>query len=79
MRIRFYAVGREIAGCAEYLAEANDVQALRAELEQRFGPRMGQLFDAASMLHNGKRVSSTATVRFADDAIVDLLPPFAGG
>lgn len=79
MLVRFYAVGREIAGCNEYHSDATDVLTLRADLEQQFGSRMGQLFDAASLMFSGRRLAPTAAVQWHDDDIVDLLPPFAGG
>lgn len=79
MLVRFYAVGREIAGCNEYRAAATDIPSLRAELEDRFGARMGQLFDAASLMSGGRRLGAGAIVRWSDADVVDLLPPFAGG
>lgn len=79
MLVRFYAVGREIAGCNEFRSDATDIPSLRAELERRFGKRMGQLFDAASLMSDGRRLAPTAVVQWGSDDIVDLLPPFAGG
>ena len=79
MLVRFYAVGREIAGCDEYTSAATDVSALRNDLESRFGPRMAQLFDASSLLHKGERLHPASVVAIGTDDIVDLLPPFAGG
>lgn len=79
MLIRFYAVGREIAGCNEYRADATDIPALRAELENHFGSRMGKLFDAASLMSGGQRLRPDAKVQWSADDTVDLLPPFAGG
>lgn len=79
MLVRFYAVGREIAGCNDYRSDATDIPSLRADLEQHFGPRMGQLFDAASLMSAGRRLAPMAVVQWGSDDIVDLLPPFAGG
>lgn len=79
MRVRFYAVGREIAGCTEYTSDATSVTELRADLERRFGTRMAQLFDASSVLHAGQRLGPDSEMSIGADEIVDLLPPFAGG
>lgn len=79
MLVRFYAVGREIAGCTEYRASATDARSLRAELEAAFGARMGQLFDAASLMSGGRRIAADDAVTWTDSDEVDLLPPFAGG
>ena len=79
MLVRFYAVGREIAGCNEYRANATDIPSLRAELVQQFGNRMGQLFDAASLMSGGRRLEPGNTTQWGTDDLVDLLPPFAGG
>lgn len=79
MQVRFYAVGREIANCNEYSANAASVQSLRDELVGAFGARMGQLFDASSIMHKGRRLTVDDNVAFTGDDIVDVLPPFAGG
>ncbi len=79
MRIRFYAVGREIAGRNEHLTDVQSIDALRAELVEHYGNRMGQLFDASSLLHEGQRLRPDSKVAFRGDDVVDLLPPFAGG
>ena len=79
MRVRFYAVGREIAGRNEHESNADTLDALRADLVANFGNRMGQLFDASSVLHNGQRLAPGTNTAFTADAVVDLLPPFAGG
>ena len=79
MRVRFYAVGREIAGRNEHESNADTLDALRADLVANFGNRMGQLFDASSLLHEGQRLRPDSKVAFRGDDVVDLLPPFAGG
>lgn len=79
MQVRFYAVGREIAGLNEHRSSASDVAGLRADLEQTYGSRMAALFDASSLLFKGERLSTDSAMRFDDHDVVDLLPPFAGG
>lgn len=79
MRVRFYAIGREIAGTNEHVSGAENTAELRADLVTSYGDRMGQLFDASSLLFDGRRVGSDSNARFRDNDVVDLLPPFAGG
>ena len=79
MLVRFYAVGREIAGVDELRLGATDITELAAALEAAFGARMGLLAAAATLLHNGTRYRTSDVYTFADDDVVDLLPPFAGG
>ena len=79
MHIRFYAIGRELAGVDAYTSDAQDMRALRADLTQRFGDRIGALFDASTVLHDGVRLRPDSDVTWAGDVTVDLLPPFAGG
>lgn len=79
MHVRFYAVGREIAGQHEYRSAADSVVTLRDDLERSFGPRMVALFDASSLLFKGERLRIDAIVKFDEQDVVDLLPPFAGG
>lgn len=79
MLVRLYAVGREIAGQNEHESNAGNLEELRADLVSNYGTRMGQLFDASSVLYRGKRVTAGTHHTFAVDDVVDLLPPFAGG
>ena len=79
MRVRFYAVGREIAGRNEHDSDASNLHELRADLVTNFGNRMGQLFDASSLLHDGQRLTPGTRTAFTADDVVDVLPPFAGG
>lgn len=73
--VRFWAGARRAAGHAEQSSDAGTVGALRAELARR--PELRDIIAVAAIL-----VDSTA----ADDAtpllqgaVVDILPPFAGG
>ena len=79
MQVRFYAVGREIAGHTEHRSAAHDVAGLREDLAQTYGARMAALFDASSLLFKGERLRTDSSLRFDDHDVVDLLPPFAGG
>ncbi len=79
MRVRFYAVGREITGVDELELEATTMHELRALLLTRFDARMARLLAIATMLHNGVRRHAEDAVMLAPGDTVDVLPPFAGG
>lgn len=79
MLVRFYAVGREIAGCSEAHFDVTSCGELAQALEVRFGARMGRLVEASTLLLDGVRHRSSNAVTLTESDIVDLLPPFAGG
>ena len=79
MRVRFYAVGREITGVEELALDVDSMQELRAVLLDRFDARMARLLTIATMLHNGVRRHAEDVVAIAPGDTVDVLPPFAGG
>lgn len=79
MHVRFYAVGREIAGCSEAEFAATSCAELAIALESRFGPRMAQLAAASTLLLDGTRHRIGDDVVLKESDVVDLLPPFAGG
>lgn len=79
MLVRFYAVGREIAGVDECRIDATSFSALAKALESRFGARMVRLTDASTLLLDGTRHRIVDEVALSDSDVVDLLPPFAGG
>ena len=79
MQVRFYAVGRELAGVEALTTNAASMQQLTVELGERYGERMARLVAASTLLHDGVRRRSSDEVTFADADVVDLLPPFAGG
>ncbi len=79
MQVRFYAVGREIAGTTECSIEAASMLELREQLEAKFGLRMHQLLEASTLLVQGQRFSIQDEHTFAGEDVLDVLPPFAGG
>lgn len=79
MLLRFYAVGREIAGVDDARFEVDDFTALAAALEHTYGDRMGRLAAASTLLRDGVRHRITDDIRLTASDVVDLLPPFAGG
>jgi molybdopterin converting factor small subunit len=77
--VRFYAVGRELAGVHEARLAVSNFADLAAELQSSYGTRMSELVAASTLLLNGTRYRITDGVALADRDVVDLLPPFAGG
>ena len=74
--VRFWAGARRAAGRASEQVVAPDIRALRALLGER--PELASVLAASSLLVDG--VAPTADdVSLRDGAVVDVLPPFAGG
>ena len=85
--LRFWAAAREAAGAAEEtvgaatLAEALDEAVLRRGGERGGGAPLSQVLARSSVLLDGVRVgrAEQGSVRLPDGAVVEILPPFAGG
>lgn len=78
MRIRYFAGAAEAAGCEEEtFAGAAPLGELRARLAERHGAGFARVLARCSVLVDGTRLGDEDAV--AEDATVDVLPPFAGG
>lgn len=88
MQIHFFAAARAASGTSEVqvsLAELTEptLRALVAHLSEEFtgktasGMTLAQVMQQCSFLIDGTRSELDAAL--ADDARVDVLPPFAGG
>jgi sulfur-carrier protein len=77
--VRFYAAAREAAGVSETTVPAIDSGELVALLRERYGDPMARVLTTASLLVDGQHVSANVQVALGPDALVDVLPPFAGG
>lgn len=85
--LRFWAAAREAAGAAEEtvgaatLAEALDEAVLRRGGERGAGAELRRVLNRSSVLLNGVQVgrAERASVELPDGAVVEILPPFAGG
>jgi sulfur-carrier protein len=73
--VRFWAGAQRAAGHAEESSSAATVQELRELLAAR--PELSKLSQVASFLVDGQRAGDT--VALTTGAVVDVLPPFAGG
>jgi molybdopterin converting factor small subunit len=54
------------------------VGSLRSSLVEAYGPEFSRVLGRCSLLADGVRLEDADTV-VPDSAIVDVLPPFAGG
>jgi sulfur-carrier protein len=73
--VRFWAGAQRAAGHAEESSSVATVQELRELLASR--PELSKLSQVASFLVDGQRAGDTAPL--SAGAVVDVLPPFAGG
>jgi sulfur-carrier protein len=78
--VRYYAGARAAAGVEQEKVEAADgvtVGLLARSLADRHGPRLGQVLAAASFLLD--EVTAGTDQPVPAGAVLDVLPPFAGG
>jgi molybdopterin converting factor small subunit len=76
--VRYFAAARAAAGVTEEKVTAATVAELVATLGERHGARLARVLVSCTFLVDGlaRRDRSAA---LASDAVVDVLPPFAGG
>ena len=85
--LRFWAAAREAAGAAEEtvgaatLAEALDEAVRRRGGERGGGAPLSRVLQQSAVLLDGVQVgrAERGSVRLPDGAVVEILPPFAGG
>jgi molybdopterin converting factor small subunit len=76
--VRYWAAARAAAGCDQELVEAGTVGDLMAAIGSR--PPLARVLSVSSVLVDGLAVRPEDAVHpLAHDAVVDVLPPFAGG
>ncbi|MFZ5851150.1 MAG: MoaD/ThiS family protein [Actinomycetota bacterium] len=82
-RLRYWAAVREAAGVAEEALPGETLADLLAAARRRHAdrPRFGPVLGACAFLVDGDPVGTRprAGVPVPPDAVVDALPPFAGG
>ena len=76
--VRYFAAARAAAGVTEESAHASTISQLRAELVTRHSPRFAAVWDACSLLIDG-RVVPEDDRELSAGAVIEVLPPFAGG
>jgi len=78
---RYWAALKDAAGTGEEEVVAATLADLLQAVRRQRTPRFGQVLGVCSFLVDGEPVGSRdhATVVLAEGAVVDCLPPFAGG
>jgi len=78
---RYWAALKEAAGSAEEAVEASTLAELLEAVRRRHPARFGQVLAVCSFLVDGEPVGTRdpASVLLGAEAVVDCLPPFAGG
>lgn len=76
--VRYFAAAAEAAGTAIEQVHADDLGTLLDRLVELHGTGLEHVLRRSSVLHEGQYVSDRATA-LGHDALVDVLPPFAGG
>lgn len=76
--VRYFAAAAEAAGTDSEQVRADDLGSLLADLRERHGTELARVLDRSSVLHEGQYVDDPARP-LAHDAVLDVLPPFAGG
>lgn len=76
--VRYFAAAAEAAGTQQEHIIAADLGTLVTGLIERHGAVLADVLRRSSLLHEGRYVSDHTTALPAD-AVVDVLPPFAGG
>ncbi len=81
--IRYWAAAKDAAGMPEESVEAVSLaDALSAAIARRApGDRLGEIFTRSSFLVNASPAGRAAkeALILDDDAVIEVLPPFAGG
>lgn len=77
--VRYFAAARAAAGVPEEQLPATTPAQLVHELSQRHGARLAQVLSISTLLAEGRRLDPTSTAGVPAGAVVDVLPPFAGG
>lgn len=73
--VRFFAAAREAAGCSQVQVPAGAV--IPELLALDLGPRFAEVLRMCSVMCDGLRLGLADEA--SDGAVVDVLPPFAGG
>ena len=76
--MRYFAGARAAAGAETETREAATLQELLTQLADAHGERLGRVLSACSFLVDGASTRDPS-VRLSPGAVVDVLPPFAGG
>ncbi|MGC5584648.1 MoaD/ThiS family protein [Ornithinimicrobium sp. W1679] len=76
--VRYFAAAAEAAGTESEQVAADDLGALLDRLVELHGAELERVLRLSSVLHEGQYVNDRS-LPVAHDAVLDVLPPFAGG
>jgi len=74
--VRFFAAAEEAVGAPQLSVAADDLGHLRETLSKQH-PDLAAILPRCAVLVDGARLDDAAAL--PDGAVVDVLPPFAGG
>lgn len=75
--VRYFAGAAEAAGCEEEAVSARTVAGVRKAVLAAHGPQFALVLARCAVLVDGARADDADAV--PEGAVVDVLPPFAGG
>ena len=77
VRVRLFAILRDLAGASEVTSEGSTVAEVLADLGGRYGERFARVASQGSVVVDGERAAPERDLAGAGE--VALLPPFSGG
>jgi molybdopterin converting factor small subunit len=77
--VRYWAAAKAAAGRSEDTVEAGSVAEALEAAQRTHGAGLARVLSAASVLVDGVRVEKDDPRPLAQGAVVEVLPPFAGG
>lgn len=76
--VRYFAAAAEAAGTVSEPVSAADLGTLLDRLVEVHGADLARILERSSVLHEGQYVTDRS-LPLRSDAVLDVLPPFAGG
>ena len=77
--VRLFAAARAAAGAAELTLPAAPLDELLAGLRAAHPPRFADVLAVSSLVSDGIRLDPADSTPIRPGAVIDVLPPFAGG
>jgi sulfur-carrier protein len=77
--VRYWAGARDVAGTPEQSVPEDSLRRVLAVIGAEHGDRMARLLQVSVVLVDGQRAAVADDMPLTSSAIVEILPPFAGG
>ena len=77
--VRLFAAARAAAGTAEVTVPAGPLDGILADLRAAHPPRFADVLAVSSLVSDGVRLDPADPTPIPPGAVIDVLPPFAGG